>query len=233
VRFCALLLATACQTVPPGAAGFVGQDVQVAEPLLFGFPVADPLAISTRVGVDHDPADGTGLAGDAICLDYLGRGFPHCYDEHDGSDFILDGGFDAMDAGSAQVVAAADGTVVAIEDGHYDRCHADISVGVTCDGNDGVANSIILEHADGTQTWYWHLMSGSQLVEVGDSVSCGDPLASIGSSGLSSMPHLHFEVLLPGGEVTDPYAGPYSQEESLWEDQGFPEGLPGPGCTAR
>ena len=42
--------------------------------------------------------------------DYLGRGFPHCYDNHTGSDFILQGGFSAMDDGTT-VVAAADGSL--------------------------------------------------------------------------------------------------------------------------
>lgn len=196
----------------------------------FGFPVADPMVISNRIGVDHDPVDGTGLIGDATCLDYLGRNFPHCYDEHDGSDFILDGGFEAMDAGSVPILAAADGVVVAAEDGHYDRCHTEDG-DVSCDGNDGIANSVILEHADGTQTLYWHMKEGSVAVEVGDEVACGTHLGLVGSSGYSSMPHLHFEVQDVDGVVVDPYAGPYSQEESLWDEQGFAEGLPGPGCT--
>lgn len=228
-----LLLVCACEVdvAPPRS---VGQDLVTSpgdEPVLFGFPVATPASISTRVGVDHDPVDGTGLAGDAMCTDYLGRPFPNCYDQHDGSDYILDGGFTAMDAGSAVVIAAADGVVIETEDGHYDRCHSDLEYGgVSCDGNDGIANSVVVEHPDGLVTRYWHLMRDSVAVSVGDEVACGQRLGVIGSSGLSSMPHLHFEVQLDGVTI-DPYAGPWSQEESYWAEQGAAEGLPGPGCT--
>lgn len=200
------------------------------EPLRFGFPIIDRWQISMTIGVDHDPVDGTGFVGDSTCTDYLGRSFPHCYDEHDGSDFILDGGFDAMDAGSVAILAAADGVVVETEDGHYDHCHTE-DAEVTCDGGPLIANQVTLEHADGTRTLYWHMMKDSVAVEVGDEAACGTVLGMVGSSGNSSMPHLHFEVHDVDGEVVDPYAGPFSQEETLWDDQGFAEGLPGSGCT--
>jgi hypothetical protein len=202
--------------------------------VVFGFPVDDRSAISTLVGVDHDPTVHDGTLGGLVCTAYDGSPFPACYDEHDGSDFMLDGGFDAMDAGSAGVRAAADGVVVSTEDGHYDRCHADVSdpSGVSCDGNDGIANHVIVEHAGGVQTLYWHLMKDSVLVAVGDVVSCGQALGRIGSSGFSSAPHLHFEVNLADGAVLDPYAGVESQPETWWDDQDGDEGLPGDGCAA-
>ena len=202
-------------------------------PVTFGFPVADRGLISTVVGVDHDPTEHTGVLGGAICTSYDGRGFPHCYDGHDGSDFMLDGGFDTMDAGSVEIVAAAEGVVVETEDGHYDRCHADIDdpSGVSCDGHDGIANSVILEHADGIRTLYWHMMQDSVAVSVGDEVSCGDVLGLIGSSGYSSAPHLHFEVQFGDGSSVDPYAGEESQPESWWQEQGDPDDLPGDGCA--
>ncbi len=201
-------------------------------PVLLGFPIADPGTITRTIGVDHDPVVQTSVVGDAICADYLGRAFPHCYDEHRGSDFILDGGFDAMDAGSVEVVAAADGVVISVADGNYDRCRAE-GTEVTCDGFDMVANHVILEHQGRLVTKYWHLKSGSVAVEVGQQVACGDVLGLVGSSGFSSMPHLHFQVESDEGIFYDPYAGPYSQDVSLWEDQGPPEGLPEHGCVAR
>lgn len=202
-----------------------------APPVRFGFPVLEPEAITRTVGVDHDPVVQTGVLGSALCADYLGRSFPYCYDEHGGSDYLLDGGFDRMDAGSVQVIAAADGVVVEAEDGHYDRCRID-GAEVTCDGEDMIANRVILEHAGGLRSWYWHLARDSVAVAVGDEVRCGDTLGLIGSSGFSSMPHLHFQVSGPEEEVIDPYAGPWSQEVSLWDAQGDPEGLPEAGCTA-
>jgi len=196
----------------------------------FGFPVAQPELIDQYIGVDHDPEVQQGGASSAICTSYDGRLFPWCYDEHHGSDYILAGGFPTMDDGSATVIAAADGVVTEIHDGEYDRCHLDGDM-VSCDGHPMVANRIVIEHADGVIASYLHLMTGSLLVQPGDPVTCGTPLALIGSSGNSSMPHLHFQVEVDG-EILDPYAGEYSQPETWWADQGDPEGLPGPGCTA-
>lgn len=206
-------------------------------PVRLAFPLVERELFETVVGVDHDPVEQDGgVLGRATCLDYLGRSFPHCYDEHEGSDYILKGGFTQMDAGSATVVAAADGVVVATEDGHYDRCHGDLSTGdVDCDGHDMVANSVILQHtgADGS-TWrslYWHLMTDSVAVQVGEQVTAGQALGKVGSSGYSSMPHLHFELQQEREDqeplVVDPYAGPYSQEQTGWCAQGDEDELPG------
>ena len=211
------------------------------ERLLFALPIADPSVISGVVGVDHDPEvhDDEGALGRARCTNYAGEGFPACYDEHDGTDLVLEGGFRAMDAGSVGVVAAAAGVVVEVEDDHYDRCHADANAagGVSCDGNPIVANKVVIETAhpetgELVRTRYLHLMQGSALVEVDDIVECGAPLGRVGSSGRSSFPHLHFEVNGPGGEddVVDPYAGPESQPESWWRTQLDAFGLPGVGC---
>ena len=139
------------------------------------------------------------------------------------------GGFDAMDAGSATIVAAADGVVVETLDGNYDRCHATVE-GIDCDGHPIVGNYVILEHDGGWRTLYWHLKNGSVAVAVGETVRAGDPLGKVGSSGNSSMPHLHFELQDARGAVVDPYAGSHSQPESWWCEQGDAEGLPGSDC---
>lgn len=213
---------------PDGAAPVdTGRPVAVG----FGFPVPARDLIYARVGVDHDEAVQTGLLAAGICQDYLGRAFPHCYDQHDGSDFMLDGSFATMDAGSTPVVAAMDGVVVETHDGEYDRCHA-YAGGISCDGHPVVGNHVKLRHADGSETWYWHLAKGSVVVAVGDEVACGQELGLVGSSGYSSAPHLHFEVHDATGATVDPYAGPYSQPESWWAEQGVDDALPGPGCTA-
>lgn len=211
-----------------------GSQVEPA-PVLLGFPLPERTRYTTVLGVDHDPVvqDDTPL-GRATCLDYAGRGFPHCYDEHDGTDYILDGGFDAMDSGSSPIVAAAAGIVSSTEDGHYDRCHADLELGdVSCDGEEMVANHVIVEHAgaDGLayRTLYWHMKKDSVAVAVGESVQEGTVLGLVGSSGYSSMPHLHLELQVQQGEEwvsLDPYAGPYSQALSYWCAQGAENALP-------
>lgn len=58
-----------------------------------------------------------------------------------------------------------------------------------------------IEHGNGLTTRYAH---ASRLqVKVGDIVAPGDPIAAVGSSGRSTGPHLHFEVLR-NGEAADP-----------------------------
>lgn len=51
--------------------------------------------------------------------------------------------------------------------------------------------TVIVRHADGTQTQYSHLANIK--VRVGDVVAYGDPLGRVGSTGLSTGAHLHFE----------------------------------------
>ncbi len=202
-------------------------------PVLFRLPLVETELFEPPLGVDHDPAVYDGVER-AICINYNGDPFPGCYDEHQGSDYLLLGDWDQMDAGSAQIVAAADGVVVDVEDGHYDRCHGDMATFESnCDGNSGLANSVIVEHQTEqgpVQTYYWHLMKGSVAVEEGDSVGCGDLLGLVGSSGNSSQPHLHFEIELDDNRV-DPYAGLYSQSESWWVDQGDTWELPTTTCA--
>lgn len=213
-----------------GCAGDEGEPLPQT-PVVFGFPVEDPELIENSIGVDHDPVVQQGGAGGAICTSYDGRLFPWCYDEHDGTDYILADGFETMDAGSTGVIAAAAGTVISVHDGEYDRCH--LSNGeVDCDGYPMIANHVIIEHEPGIVTKYWHLKTDSVAVTEGQQVACGEHLGLIGSSGRSSLPHLHFQLEVDGA-VVDPYAGEYSQPESWWAEQGGPEELPGPGCTAQ
>ncbi len=202
-------------------------------PVLFAFPLLETSLFAPPIGVDHDPAVYTGVER-ALCINYNGDPFPGCYDEHDGSDYLLEGDWEQMDAGSATIIAAADGVVIAREDGHYDRCHGEVSTfESSCDGHSGEANYVIVEHATDQGPVYTvdgHRMTDAVRVEEGDPVACGQPLGKVGSSGNSSQPHLHFEVEHNGSRV-DPYAGLYSQSDSWWVDQGESWELPGTACA--
>ena len=53
---------------------------------------------------------------------------------------------------------------------------------------------------------YAHMIEGSSPLAVGDVVTAGTLVGQVGSTGNSTGPHLHFEILLDGLTVTDPYA---------------------------
>ncbi|MCD7827897.1 MAG: peptidoglycan DD-metalloendopeptidase family protein [Clostridiales bacterium] len=60
---------------------------------------------------------------------------------------------------------------------------------------------IRVDHGDGVVTGYAHALEGSFLVNVGDYVTAGQQLSSIGTTGNSTGYHLHFEVWLDGTRV--------------------------------
>lgn len=53
---------------------------------------------------------------------------------------------------------------------------------------------VVIQHANGLQSWYAHGTSGSICVSPGQTVSRGQKIMNSGNSGHSSGPHLHFEV---------------------------------------
>ena len=55
-------------------------------------------------------------------------------------------------------------------------------------------NHIVIDHRNGEFSVLGHLRKGSILVEVGQEVKAGDPLAALGLSGSTSHVHLHYQV---------------------------------------
>lgn len=65
----------------------------------------------------------------------------------------------------------------------------------------GYGNLVKIDHGGGKVTWYGH--QSKIAVKVGDSVSKGDVIGYVGSTGNSTGPHLHFEVHV-GGKTQNP-----------------------------
>lgn len=136
------------------------------------------------------------------------------YDGHNGIDIDLAPYFwNMMDAEVVDVVAAAPGRIIERQDGNTDR---------NCMSNSLQWNGIKIQHADGSESWYGHLKSGSLTTkEVGDWVDEGEYLGKVGSSGNSTNPHLHFEVHDKNNNVIDPFQGSCNSKntDSWWQNQ--------------
>lgn len=90
-------------------------------------------------------------------------------------------GWNGVDIGGARgtpIRAAADGTVViARSSGGW---------------NGGYGNYVVISHDNGTQTLYSHMTHA--IVSPGQAASAGQVIGYVGTTGLATGPHLHFEV---------------------------------------
>jgi murein DD-endopeptidase MepM/ murein hydrolase activator NlpD len=62
----------------------------------------------------------------------------------------------------------------------------------------GYGNMVILRHRNGYITRHGHLRAFAKGIHVGKRVTIGETIAYVGTTGLSTGPHLHFEVLVNG-----------------------------------
>ena len=138
------------------------------------------------------------------------------YDGHRGTDIVpFPFTWHMMNDEQVEIIAAAAGTIIYKQSGYVDdRCNFDFPA---------EWNGLLIEHGDGSRTWYAHMKTGSITSKtVGSSVSAGEYLGLIGSSGASTGPHLHFEV--DGGSqatLRDPYSGSCNSlnATSCWASQ--------------
>jgi len=103
---------------------------------------------------------------------------------------------------------------------HYARMHdgVDISAGygapiaaadtglvIFAGRRRGYGNTVMIDHGSGIVTVYAHIRDGGIVVHQGQLVRRGQLIAYVGSTGLSTGPHLHFEVR-KNGDPMDPLA---------------------------
>ena len=135
---------------------------------------------------------------------------------HAGVDiFLWPFGWHVMDHGSIDVRAAAEGVLLAKQDGNPDRsCSFDAP---------DTPNYVLIRHADGTVARYLHLQTGSVTSKaIGATISVGEVLGRVGSSGVSTGPHLHFELRAnsnASAAVIDPFHGDCNAVASAWANQ--------------
>jgi murein DD-endopeptidase MepM/ murein hydrolase activator NlpD len=96
-------------------------------------------------------------------------------------------GIDVRTGGHPPVLAAADGLVEVATTSYHQ--------------NEGYGTVVILDHGSGFKTVYAHL--DSLMARKGQRVTGGQTVGILGSTGVSTGPHLHFEVW-QGGQPLDP-----------------------------
>jgi hypothetical protein len=93
----------------------------------------------------------------------------------------------------ADVISAADGTVVSVRDDMPEQTPNQPPVGIQQEGDYG-GNHVIVQMLPDVWAVYAHLQPGSVAVQVGDRVTTGQRLGRLGNSGNSFVPHLHFQL---------------------------------------
>lgn len=100
------------------------------------------------------------------------------------------GGIDIAGPGimGAEIVAAHSGTVIDV----CNYCSHNWGKYGSCGCGGGYGNYVWIDHGDGKATIYAHMTDA--VAYVGQSVSAGEVIGYVGSTGDSTGPHLHFEA---------------------------------------
>lgn len=104
------------------------------------------------------------------------------------------GALDIAEGGiyGAKVVACYDGYVFST----CDTCTHDYGKFSSCGCGGGYGNYVMIDHGDGKISIYGHL--SGLTVTTGQTVSAGQLIGYVGSTGYSTGPHLHFEMRYNG-----------------------------------
>lgn len=166
---------------------------EAAEPPKFAFPVACALGencfIQNYPDIDPGPARQDYRCGAAT------------YDGHKGTDFRLLS-TRVADKG-VSVLAAAPGRVKGGRNTEPDRL---IGKDTSSVKGKECGNGVVIDHGNGWESQYCHMLKGSVQVKRGQMVEAGQKIGRIGYSGKTEFAHLHFSVR-HDGKTVDPFSG--------------------------
>ena len=160
--------------------------VPSASPVVTPTPTPSPQPVTNPIKLEHE-----------VLTDYETGGL-YLFPVPDGDEITQEyseqhKAWDIAAVTGSAVVAAEEGTVtyVQIWDGSYDTT-----------GMMSYGHMIQIEHPDGNTTLYAHLSEIN--VQQGEKVVRGQRIGRVGSTGNSTGPHLHFEVMSETGKKENP-----------------------------
>jgi len=170
----------------PGSAGSTGSDSTTTEN-------SDELPACTPTPEPSSSSSSDSSTGGTVQWPTYSRDIrsPFGYREHPLShEWKFHGGIDIANDYGDTIGAAASGTVSYV----CLPCPGQNTSDRTAGG--GYGNYLMIDHGNGIVTLYAHCRD--IYVSQGEYVTCGQPIAEVGSTGSSDGPHVHFEVRVNG-----------------------------------
>jgi Peptidase family M23 len=169
-------------------------DVQTRKPIMISPPLSGPDWMNGDGCCDMsahrlalNPIDGQLWAAERYAIDYVQL-------RPDGRLFTGDRAkLESFPYFGADIHAVADGPVVAAVDGLPEQVPGASPAGLPLDQYAG--NHIVQDLGDGNYALYAHIKTGAVKVKVGDRLTVGQVIGSVGNTGNTDAPHLHFHVM--------------------------------------
>ncbi len=164
------------------------------EPVVLSPPLAGPNWLNANSCCDMtphrtalNPIDGQIWAAERFAIDYLQLGPDGRISTGEPTDV------NSYPYFGADILAVGDGPVVSTLDGLVEQVPGTATTGLTLEQYGG--NHVVQDLGDGTYAFYAHLQTGTVKVKPGDQLTAGQVIGSLGNSGNTDAPHLHFHVM--------------------------------------
>ncbi|BBY74194.1 peptidase M23 [Mycolicibacterium parafortuitum] len=168
--------------------------VQTRKPVTISPPLAGPNWLDANSCCDMtahrsalNPINGQIWAAERFGIDYLqigpdGRLFTGAEDNVESYPFY-----------GSEILAVGDGPVVDVQDGLPEQIPGVTPTGLAL--NEYGGNYVVQDLGDGNYAFYAHMQTGSVRVKPGEQLTARQVIGSLGNSGNSDAPHLHFHVM--------------------------------------